>query len=129
MRQPAQFGRRLPAAAVAGVWLYHGLWCKLLGGCPEQVRIVEKVPGLPRALAKPALLVLGTVEVVFAGWVISARRPRAAAMAQTAAIATMNGGGLAWASEHIPHRKALIAENVAFLLLLWWAAESDRAPA
>ena len=129
MRQPGQFGRRLPAAAVAGVWLYHGLWCKLLGGCPEQLRIVEKVPGLPRGLAKPTLLALGAVEVAFAGWVISARRPRAAAVAQTAAIAAMNGGGLAWAREHVPHPRALVAENAAFLLLLWWAAESDRGPA
>ena len=126
MRQPAQFGRRLPAAAVAGVWLYHGLWCKVLGGCPEQLRIVERVPGLPRRLARGLLTALGLVEVGFAAWVVSARRPRLAALAQTAAIAAMNGGGIAWAREHIPAPRALLAENAAFVALLWWAAESDR---
>jgi hypothetical protein len=41
-----QFGRRFASAAVAGVRLYHGAWCKLLGGCPEQVDVVASVPWL-----------------------------------------------------------------------------------
>jgi DoxX-like family len=126
LRQPRQFGRRLPAAAVAGVWLYHGLWCKLLARCPEQRDIVATVPFLPRRLTKPALVALGLVEVVFAGWVISGRRPLLAASAQTALLAGMNGGGLAWGRTHIPAPKALVAENAAFTALVWWAAQNDR---
>jgi hypothetical protein len=126
LRQPRQFGRRLPAAAVAGVWLYHGLWCKVLGRCPEQLDIVAAVPLLPRRLAKPAIVALGVAEVAFAGWVISGRRPLLAASAQTALLAGMNGGGLVWGKKHIPAPKALIAENVAFTTLVWWAAQNDR---
>jgi hypothetical protein len=126
-RPPRQFGRRLPAAAVAGVWLYHGLWCKVLGRCPEQVDIVADVPFLPGKLAKPALFALGLVEVAFAAWVISGRRPLLAASAQSALLAGMNGGGLAWGRTHIPAPKALVAENLAFTALVWWAAHNDRA--
>jgi DoxX-like family len=125
MRQPAQFGRRLPSAAVAGVWLYHGFWCKVAGRCPEQLRIVEDMPGMPRLLAKPALVGLGLVEMAFAAWVISGRRPKDAAAAETALLAVMNGGGLVWARRHIPAPKALVVENLAFLALLWWAAQND----
>ena len=116
----------MPAAAVAGVWLYHGLWCKVLGRCPEQLRVVEDLPGMPRALAKPALVALGLVEVAFAGWVISGSRPLAAATAETGLLALMNGGGLAFSRRHIRAPKALVAENLAFLALVWWAAENDR---
>jgi hypothetical protein len=126
LRQPRQFGRRLPAAAVAGVWLYHGLWCKVLGRCPEQLDIVRDVPFLPRRLTKPALFTLGLVEVAFSGWVISGRRPLAAASAQTALLAGMNGGGLVWSRKHIAAPRALVGENLAFLALVWWAAQNDR---
>ena len=126
MRQPAQFGRRLPCAAVAGVWLYHGLWCKVFGSCADQLRVVADLPGMPRRLAKPGLVALGLAEIALSAWVVSGRRPRHAALAETALLAAMNGGGLAWGREHIRAPKALIAENLAFLALLWWAAENDR---
>ena len=29
---------------MSAVWLYEGLWCKLLGGEPHQLRVVEAVP-------------------------------------------------------------------------------------
>jgi DoxX-like protein len=79
VRQPEQFGRRLPAAAVAGVWLYHGLWCKVLGRCPDQLRVVDDLPFVPRAVARLALTALGVVEIGLSAWVISGRRPRDAA--------------------------------------------------
>lgn len=126
MRQPAQFGRRLPAAAVAGVWLYHGLWCKVLGRCPDQVDIVAGVPGLGGRLAKPVLVGIGAAEVALAGWVISGLRPVPAAAAQSALLVGMNAGGLTFSREHVPAPRALVAENLAFLALVWWAAQNDR---
>ena len=36
--------RLLMRSAVAGVWIYEGLWCKLLGREPRQVQVVEAVP-------------------------------------------------------------------------------------
>jgi DoxX-like family len=123
---PRQFGRRFPAAAVAGVWLYHGLWCKLLGGCPEQVLVVGDVPGLGGRRAKAVLLGLGLVETALAGWVISGVRPRLAAATGTALVVGMNTGGLLFGRRHVPAPKALVLENVGFIALAWFAAESDR---
>jgi hypothetical protein len=125
IRQPAQLGRRLPSAAVAGVWIYHGFWCKVAGRCPEQLGVLEDLPGMPRRLAKPVLVGLGFVETALAAWVISGRMPRKAAITQTALLAVMNGGGVAWGRRHIRAPRALVAENVAFLALLWWAAHND----
>jgi DoxX-like family len=120
-----QFGRRFASAAVAGVWLYHGLSCKLLGGCPEQVNIVAAVPRLRGRVTKPVLLGIGVIETILAVWVMSGRKPRGAAALGTALVAGMNAGGLTFGRQHIPAPKTLIAENVAFLALAWLAAEED----
>ena len=80
---------------------------------------------MPRRLARPALVGLGFVETALAAWVISGSRPRKAAVAETALLIVMNGGGLAWGRRHIRAPGALVAENVAFLALLWWAAHND----
>jgi hypothetical protein len=57
--------------------------------------------------------------------VLSARRPRDAAWAQTALLALMNGGALAFSRRHIPRPAALLGENAAFLALVWWTAHDD----
>jgi hypothetical protein len=124
---PRQFGRRFPAAAVAGVWLYHGLWCKLLGRCPEQAKIVAELPGLRGGQAKALLLALGLAETALAGWVISGARPRLAAATGTTLVLTMNAGGFAFGRRHIAAPKVLVLENACFLALAWLAAETDRA--
>jgi DoxX-like family len=120
-----QFGRRFAAAAVAGVWLYHGLWCKLLGGCPEQADIVAAVPGLRGERAKAVLLGIGVLETALAVWVLTGRRPREAAVLGTALVAGMNAGGLTFGRRHIPAPKRLVAENLTFIALAWLAAEED----
>jgi hypothetical protein len=68
-----QFGRRFPSAAVAGVWLYHGLWCKLLGRCTEQARIVADLPGLRGRRAKALLVGLGVAETALVRTIAGAR--------------------------------------------------------
>ena len=108
------------------VWLYQGVWCKVLGRCPDELRIVQDVPGMPRRLARPALATLGAVEVGLAAWVVSGRRPVAAAWAETGLVAAMNGAGLAFGRRHIAAPKALLAENVVFLALVWWTAANER---
>jgi uncharacterized membrane protein YphA (DoxX/SURF4 family) len=119
------FGRRFAAAAVAGVWLYHGLWCKLLGRCPDQVEVVAAVPGLRGGSARAVLLGIGVVETALALWVVSGRRPRVAAAGGTALVAGMNAGGLLFGRRHIPAAKTMLVENAAFLGLAWLAAEQD----
>ena len=81
---------------------------------------------MPRRLARPALVALGLAEIVLAGWVISGRGARRAAVAETGLLALMNGGGFAFSRRHIPKPKMLLAENLAFLAVAWWAALSEK---
>jgi uncharacterized membrane protein YphA (DoxX/SURF4 family) len=122
---PRQFGRRFPAAAVAGVWLYHGLWCKVLGRCPDQLRVLQDVPGLGGRRGKTLLFALGLAETALAAWVISGVKPKLAAATGTALVAGMNAGGLTYGRRHIAAPRMLVAENVGFLALAWWAAAND----
>lgn len=82
----------LPGAAVASVWIYQGLWCKLLGRTPRHQEIVGTVPFLSASWAHRALVALGLLECVIALWVLSGIRARDAALLQTLLLAAMNSG-------------------------------------
>lgn len=112
----------LVRAAIAGVWLYEGLWCKLLGGDPNQLTVVQAVPRLGPAIGAVFLKVLGVVEVAMAVWALSGVKPVACAIAQTALLVALNASGIAW-SRHLIHDPAgMVVKNFAFLVLVWVAA-------
>jgi hypothetical protein len=116
----------IPRLAVALVWLYQGLWCKLLGGCPGHRAIVQAVPWIGERGGQAFLLGLGALETGLALWVLSGWRPRAAALVQTGLLIGMNGGGLIWGREHIAAPGAMITQNLAFLALAWIVAGPGR---
>lgn len=109
-------------AAVAAVWLYEGLWCKLLGGEPRQVQVVEAVPFFGPRIGRLFLKALGAVEVGLAAWAFSGLVPVAAAVVQTALLATLNANGLLWARRVIHDPGGMVVKNFAFLVLVWVAA-------
>jgi uncharacterized membrane protein YphA (DoxX/SURF4 family) len=110
--------------AVAGVWLYEGLWCKLLGGDPNQLVVVKQVPGWGPRVGVPFLLALGVVEVALGAWVLIGIAPVLAAIAQTVLLVTLNANGLYW-SRHVIHDPAgMVVKNFAFLVLAWVAASA-----
>jgi hypothetical protein len=117
----------LTQVAVALVWLYEGLWCKLLGGIPLQVDVVQAVPFFTPRSAAWILRFLGIVECALAVWVLSGWQPFLAAIAQTALLATMNGGGLLWARAIIPDPAGMVVKNFAFIILAWVAAAQAGA--
>jgi hypothetical protein len=108
--------------SVAAVWLYEGLWCKLLGREPHQVQVVESVPGLGPIFGRTFLLALGLVETALAMWVLSGSVPGLCAVTQTALLVTLNLNGLLWARHVIHDPGGMVVKNVAFLLLAWVAA-------
>ena len=112
----------LVRGAVSGVWLYEGLWCKVLGREPRQARVVEAVPKLGPLMGRPFLFALGIVETLLAAWVLTGVTPGLCAIAQTALLVTLNANGLVWA-RHIIHDPAgMIVKNVSFLVLAWVGA-------
>ena len=124
MAAPARVNQKLVRASIASVWLYQGLWCKLLGGSPHHEAIVAAVPFIGPAASRAVVIALGLVECGIAAWVLSGRQLRKAAFAQTALLAVMNAGGVIWAWRLLPDPTGMLLGNVAFVLLIWIAAEA-----
>lgn len=109
--------------SVALVWLYEGLWCKLMGRMPHQVDVVAAHPLFGPRSARAVLYAIGVVEVGLAAWVLSGWEPRFAALIQTLLLVGMNANGLLFSRQHIPDPGGMVVKNVAFLVLAWVAAE------
>lgn len=106
-------------ASVAAVWLYEGLWCKILGRVQSQVEVVTAVPRLGPRFGRPFLKALGIVEFALAIWVMAGIAPVTCAIVQTALLVLLNANGLLWA-RHIIHEPAgMVVKNIAFLVLVW----------
>lgn len=105
--------------SVAAVWLYEGLWCKILGRVRSQVDVVSAVPQLGARFAESFLKLLGVLEVALAGWAISGVAPGTCAIAQTAVLVTLNVNGLIWARHVIHEPLGMVVKNAAFLVLVW----------
>jgi hypothetical protein len=114
-------------SAVAAVWLYEGLWCKLLGRERRQVRVVEAVPVFGPAIGRHFLRALGVVETALAVWVLSGVAPGLCAIAQVTLLVALNTSGLLWARHIIHDPGGMVVKNVSFLLLAWVAAAMSGA--
>jgi hypothetical protein len=108
--------------AVAAVWFYEGLWCKLLNRQPRQVRVVETMPLYGPRIGSKLLRLLGAVETAIGVWVLTGVAPIVCAAAQTALLVTLNGCGLLWARRLIEDPAGMVVKNFAFLVLVWVSA-------
>lgn len=109
-------------ASVAAVWLYEGLWCKILGGMPSQAEVVKAVPLLGPRFGSLFLNALGIVEVGLAVWVMAGIVPGMCAIVQIALLVLLNANGLLWARRIIHEPAGMIVKNIAFLVLVWVCA-------
>jgi hypothetical protein len=106
-------------ASIAAVWLYEGLWCKILGRVHSQVEVVTAVPSLGPRFGLRFLKLLGIVEVVMAAWVMTAIAPGICAITQTGLLIVLNANGLLWARHIIHDPPGMVIKNIAFLVLVW----------
>jgi len=111
-------------SAVAAVWLYEGLWCKVLGRSRHEFEVVEQVPFLAPATAHALLRVLGLVETTLAVWILAGWQPIAAAVAQTALLIGLNAAGIYFSRHRIPDPAGMLVKNAAFLVLAWVTASA-----
>ena len=108
--------------AVAAVWFYEGVWCKLLNGQPRQVRVVEAMPLYGAGVASKLLRLVGAVETAIGIWILSGVAPILCAAAQTALLVTLNVCGLLWARRLIEDPGGMVIKNFAFIVLVWVSA-------
>lgn len=106
-------------ASIAAVWLYEGLWCKILGRMPSQLDVVESVPRLGPQFGRAFLKSLGIVEVAIAVWVVLGLAPGLCAIVQTVLLVVLNVNGLVWARHVIHDPAGMVVKNAAFLILVW----------
>lgn len=112
----------LVQVAVAGVWLYEGLWCKLLARSAHEFEVVAEVRFLRPWMVSAFLRVLGVVECALGVWVLSGWSPQAAALAQTILLIGLNTAGLTLARAKIPDPAGMLFKNFALLVLAWVCA-------
>jgi len=104
---------------IAGVWLYEGLWKKLLTADSHHFDVVASVPWLSTAAVHILMVAIGGAEVLLAGWVLTRKRPCLATLAQTLLLVGMNTGGLIWSRTHISDPPGMVVHNAAFIALIW----------
>lgn len=112
----------LVRGAIAAVWLYEGLWCKLLRRAPNQRDIVESVPFFGRSHGRLVLSAIGLLECALAVWVLSGWEPVWAAAVQTGLLVGMNLNGLFFARRLIHDPGGMLVKNFALVVLMWEAA-------
>lgn len=108
--------------SVALVWLYEGLWCKVLGRMPGQEDIVKAVPALGPRRSSVFISALGFAECALGIWILTGRLAWWAALTQTVALVSMNAVGLTFARKHIHDPAGMLCKNLVLLVLAWVAA-------
>lgn len=113
---------RAARLVLAVVWVHQGLWAKILDGDPSHREIVGRLPGMNPDSARVVTAGIGALEVCMAAWVLSGRRPRMCAAAQTALMASFNAGTLTFARASVESPARLLARNTGLAALAWLAA-------
>ena len=117
--------RILSQALIGGVWIYHGLYSKMLNGIPRHQLIVARILG-PR-YARPATKVIGLLEVLLGVWAITGVDAFACAVLQTAAILGMNTLEIFFAGDLLISALGMVILNLGFLAFIWyWALSPTR---
>lgn len=110
-------------AAVALVWLYQGLWHKIVAVDARHLEIVASAPSfLPPRLA---LGMIGGVETLFAVSILAGWRQRLFAWLQIGMLAAMNAAGILCAGDKIPDIGGMLTMNLVFALTIWGLANHD----
>jgi hypothetical protein len=113
---------RLAAAFIAGVWIFQGLYSKILEGIPRHKLIVGEILG--ETVAGAAVIVIGVLEILLGCWVLSGWHRRLNAAFQTLALVSMNTLEILLARELLISAGGMVLLNACFLTLVWWWART-----
>lgn len=105
---------------IGSVWVFHGLYSKLLNGVPRHRAIVGRVLG--EEWAALATLFVGGMEIALGLWAYSRWRKKECAVVQTLAIAAMNTLEIMRARDLLLSAPGMLILNAGFLAVVWtWA--------
>ena len=105
---------------IGSVWVFHGLYSKILNGIPRHRLIVGKILGTTRVGF--ATTTIGALELMLGLWVVTGWQPVKCAVVQTAAIVTMNSLEIFLAGELLISAVGMVILNLGFLSLVWYWA-------
>jgi len=119
-------GLKIAAQIVIGsIWVFHGLYSKILNGIPRHRMIVGKILG--SANAGWATKTIGLLEILLGIWAFTGWHPVPCAVVQTAAIVAMNTLEISLAGEFLISAFGMVILNLGFLALVWsWALFSPN---
>jgi hypothetical protein len=112
----------LAQIGIGSVWVFHGLYSKILNGIPRHRLIVGKILGTEKAGI--ATRTIGLLELLLGAWAISGWHSVWCALVQTAAIIAMNSLEILLARELLISAIGMAVLNFGFLSLVWWWATS-----
>ena len=110
----------LAQIVIGSVWVFHGVYSKLLNGIPRHRLIVGTILGKERA--QPATRIIGTLEFLLGVWVFTGWGPVWCAFIQTMAIVAMNWLEIRLARRLLISAGGMLLLNFGFLSLVWWWA-------
>jgi uncharacterized membrane protein YphA (DoxX/SURF4 family) len=102
---------------VAAVWIYEGLWLKMLYPSPHELAVMRAVT--VGSLSPTTLLFLiGCGELLLGLGVLSSVHPRFLAWFQGVILVLMNALGIAFTGKAIADPAGLVVHNLPFLLCI-----------
>jgi uncharacterized membrane protein YphA (DoxX/SURF4 family) len=105
---------------IGSVWIFHGLFSKLLNGIPRHREIIARILG-PQ-YAQMATTIIGIGEIGLGLWTISGWQRFPCAAVQTLALVSMNVIEIALAADLLISVIGMLALNAGLLTLVWtWA--------
>ena len=115
-----------PMLLIGSVWIFHGLYSKLLNGIPRHRMIVDRILG--KRLGFLATKLIGGAEVLVGIWVFTGWQPVLCASVQTLAIVSMNTIEILFARDLLISAAGMVLLNAGFLLLIWhWALAAHHS--
>lgn len=115
---------RVMGLLIGGVWIFHGLYSKILDGIPRHQSIVARILG--DSLAEIATISIGAMEVLLGCWAIWGRHRMLNASIQTLALVSMNTIEILFARDLLISPSGMVILNFMFLLFVWsWAIHED----
>jgi hypothetical protein len=113
----------MSGAFIGAVWVFHGLYSKLLNGFPRHREIVARVVG--EELATPVTKLVGVGEVFLGLWTWSGRARKGCAATQTAALVSMNALEVGRAKDLLISAPGMLILNGLLIAGAWCWASSD----